>query len=199
MKHLIIIGFFFSGFLQQLHSQSDTLGRGLYTRVRTYQSGMANVWRNYVTYSDSLDNTIVTPKVYLDTVWMCCDTLINDKQYIKLFGNGNPSYFAEVEGELWSFETDTKEEYLIIPRDAPIDYKVLVRFPNKPSYMKRIVAHNTTFRHFDVVFEDVIAIYVVGFGKPCTYYYKRGVGVLALVEDGKIIGVLERNLFLQQP
>jgi hypothetical protein len=176
-----------------------TIGRGLYTRSSTYQSGMAQVWRNYVTFSDSLDNTIMTPDFYLDTVWMCCDTLINHKQYVKFFGKGEPSYFADVAGELWTFEMEINEEHLIIPRDAPIGYQRLVRFPKSPSYMRRIVDHKMTFKHFGVVFEDIVAIYVIGLGKPCTYYYKRGVGVLACVELGKVVRILERNLFLQQP
>jgi hypothetical protein len=199
MKCFIIIWGFWFMLPHELQSQPDTLGRGLYTRVKTYEIGMANVWRNYVTISDSLDNTIVTAESYLDTVWMCCDTFINQKQYIKLLGQGTPSYLADVAEELWSFDIEAKKEFLIIPRDAPIGYNLLARFPNKPSYQKRIVAHKTTFKHFGAVFENVVAIYVIGKGKPYTYYYKRGVGVLACVELGKIVRILERNLFLQQP
>lgn len=195
MKYLII-GVLIFGSLPFLQGQVDTLGRGFYIRPKTYQSGMAHVWRNYRHSLDEREGTIQMGRTsYLDTIWICCDTLIGGKSYLKLDGGHIPTYKAEVEGELWRFDNRTKEEILVIPQRPSIGFKA----SSENGYSQTIVGIGSQFQHFGVLFKDLIAIETIRNGYPMTCYFKKGVGFIACVQLGKVISILERNLFLQQP
>jgi hypothetical protein len=173
----------------ELRAQEDTLGRGLYTRHRTYENGVAQVFNSYV---KTLRDTLVIGGV--DTVWMCCDTTIRGRSYLR-FGDtlqGWGAYTIEQDGDFWIFDPKANQEYLFIPNTAPIGYHIYM------SSLKEdvtIVNNKATLKLYNVFFEDLIELKLIINGYSMTAYYKKGVGNIALMKDGVLVAALERNLF----
>jgi hypothetical protein len=178
MKNKILIFLIYTSLIGAVAAQSDTLGRGFYHRSKTYESGMANVWKE--------------DDILMDSVWVCCDTIINHKQYVK-YGTKEQSrgyYVAEQDGDIWIFDNDKQEEYLYIPQHAPIGYNIHIR-----NFSITILDNKATFKIYDVVFDELIKLDVIWANEQLTSYFKRGVGMIAEFRNGQLVHILERNIF----
>jgi hypothetical protein len=176
MKKYIIL--FCVLWLKTVSAQSDTLGRALYTRIKTYQNGMANLWKQ--------------EGLVMDSIWVCCDTIINQKPYVK-YGDkaqGRGYYVAELDSNIWVFDKEKQKEYLFIPKNARIGYNVDIYH-----FSITILNNKATFRIYDVVFDELIELEFIGGNQRFIHYFKRGVGMIAELREGQIIHILERNIF----
>jgi hypothetical protein len=131
---------------------------------------------------------------------MCCDTIINGKKYLQrtmisaLHAYTFNAYMAMQDEELWMYEPFTKREYLVIPRGAPIGYSIH-RSWRQYEHIQVIVENHATVSLFGVIFKDVVVLKNITAGASSLAYFKKGIGFLAIEENGKMVGVLERNLF----